>query len=73
MPSATSKLDKPEVSQVYILKANPHGYNTGIDLMSAILEKARQRAAQAGLTNYVRLHGDAYNRHYADRFISGRV
>ena len=29
-----------------ILKANPHGHNTGIDLTPAILEKARQRAAR---------------------------
>jgi ubiquinone/menaquinone biosynthesis C-methylase UbiE len=50
-----------------ILKANPHGHNTGIDLTPAILEKARRRAAQSGLNNYDLSHGDAYNLQYPDQ------
>ncbi len=50
-----------------ILQANPHGHNTGIDLTPAILEKARQRAARAGLTNYDLAQGDAYQLQYPDQ------
>lgn len=49
-----------------ILKANPHGYNTGIDLTPAILAKAQRRAAQSGLTNYSLSRGDAYDLQYSD-------
>jgi ubiquinone/menaquinone biosynthesis C-methylase UbiE len=50
-----------------ILKANPHGHSTGIDLTAAILEKARRRAAKSGSNNYSLSLGDAYDLQYPDR------
>lgn len=50
-----------------ILKANPHGQTTGIDLTPAILEKARQRATKSGLNNYSLSLGDAYDLQYPDQ------
>lgn len=50
-----------------LLKANPHGHNTGIDLTPAILEKARQRAVKSGLNNYSLSLGDAYDLQYPDQ------
>jgi len=44
-----------------ILKANPGGRNVGVDITPAMLEKARMKAAQTGLSNYQLLVGDAYN------------
>lgn len=50
-----------------LLKANPHGHNTGIDLTPAILEKARRRAVKSGQNNYSLSLGDAYDLQYPDR------
>ncbi len=50
-----------------LLKANPHGHNTGIDLTPAILEKARRRAVKSGLNNYSLSLGDAYDLQYPDQ------
>jgi len=49
-----------------ILKANPHGYNAGIDLTPAMLEKARARAAQSGVSGYDISLGDAYALRFPD-------
>lgn len=46
---------------VEILRANPHGNNTGVDLTLAMLEKARLRAGQMGAANYQLAVGDAYS------------
>lgn len=44
-----------------ILKANPNGENTGIDLTPAMLDKAIRKAAQSGQHNYTLQTGDAYH------------
>jgi len=49
-----------------ILKANPHGYNAGIDLTPAMLEKARARAAQSGVSGYDISVRDAYALRFPD-------
>ena len=49
-----------------ILKVNPHGYNAGIDLTPAMLEKARARAAQSGVSGYDISVGDAYALRFPD-------
>ena len=49
-----------------ILKANPHGSNVGVDITPAMLEKARLKAAQTGLSNYQIEPGDAYELQFPD-------
>ncbi len=49
-----------------ILQQNPHGRNEGLDLTEAMLDKARQKAAAAGTTNYRLQVGDAYALDFAD-------
>ena len=44
-----------------ILKANPDGYNVGVDITPAMLEKARLKASKTRLSNYQLLIGDAYD------------
>lgn len=43
-----------------LLQANPDGYNMGVDLTPAMLEKAKSRAAQFSAKNYAIAVGDAY-------------
>jgi ubiquinone/menaquinone biosynthesis C-methylase UbiE len=50
-----------------ILKANPDGENTGIDLTPAMLKKAIRKAAQSGTLNYQLATGDAYALQFPDR------
>ncbi|HRF46030.1 MAG TPA: methyltransferase domain-containing protein [Anaerolineales bacterium] len=49
-----------------ILKRNPSGFTEGVDLTSAMLERARKRAAAIGGNNYVLNVGDAYHLDVAD-------
>lgn len=49
-----------------ILRANPDGENTGIDLTPAMLDKARRKAAQSGNKNYQLVPGDAYHLQFED-------
>ena len=44
-----------------ILNVNPTGWNEGIDLTEAMLERARKKAAQSGTDNYHLELGDAYD------------
>lgn len=46
---------------VRILETNPSGRNEGIDLTSAMLARAKKRAAQTGLDCYSLRVGDAYD------------
>ena len=50
-----------------ILKANPNGKNVGIDLTTAMLEKARQQAARSAAVNYKLTTGDAYDLQFPDQ------
>jgi ubiquinone/menaquinone biosynthesis C-methylase UbiE len=43
-----------------VLQQNPSGWNEGLDLTEAMLAKARQKAAQSGVSNYHLQVGDAY-------------
>src|SRR5574340_1556735 len=49
-----------------LLKANPNGHTVGIDLTPAMLEKARQKAAQTPFSRYELLIGDAYRLQFPD-------
>ena len=52
-----------------ILQANPNGYNAGVDLTPAMLEKAKTRAARSGAKDYALTVGDAYDLQFpAHRF-----
>lgn len=44
----------------HILKQNPSGFNTGVDLTPAMLKRAKKRAAKSGQQNYRLASGDAY-------------
>ena len=44
-----------------ILRANPGGQNTGVDLTPAMLNKARVRISKLGIDNYQISVGDAYD------------
>jgi len=49
-----------------ILKKNPGGMNTGIDLTSEMLGRAKKKAEMSGLNNYHLALGDAYNLAYGN-------
>ncbi len=51
---------------VEILRANPHGWNSGIDLTMEMLSRARRKAQKLGVGNYSLAPGDAYNLSYPD-------
>ena len=50
----------------HLLKQNPSGTNTGVDLTPAMLKRAKSRAARSGQTNYNLSLGDAYNLDFPD-------
>jgi len=50
-----------------ILRANPSGQNTGVDLTPAMLNKARVRISKLGLDNYQISVGDAYDLKFPDQ------
>ncbi len=50
-----------------IVKANPGGQNIGVDLTPAMLEKAKARLMELGMTNYQVFTGDAYDLKFPDR------
>ena len=49
-----------------ILNANPDGYNVGIDLTPAMLQKAKEKAAATKAHHYELLVGNAYSLQFAD-------
>lgn len=49
-----------------LLKRNPHGRTTGIDLTEAMLKQARLKAERAGTSNWELRIGDAYAIDYPD-------
>ncbi len=49
-----------------ILSANPDGYNVGVDLTPSMLQKAKDKAAKTGTSNYELLVGDAYHLQFPD-------
>jgi ubiquinone/menaquinone biosynthesis C-methylase UbiE len=49
-----------------ILRANPHGKTIGVDLTSAMLEKAKSRIGNLSAANYQLLVGDAYHLDFPD-------
>jgi ubiquinone/menaquinone biosynthesis C-methylase UbiE len=51
---------------VEILRRNPHGSNTGIDLTTEMLSRARKKAEKLGIGNYSLEPGDAYDLSYPD-------
>jgi ubiquinone/menaquinone biosynthesis C-methylase UbiE len=51
---------------VEILKKNKHGFNTGIDLTSEMLSRAKSKAEKLGARNYSLEAGDAYDLTYPD-------
>jgi len=51
---------------VEILRKNPHGWNTGIDLTMEMLSRARKKAGKLGVGNYSLEPGDAYDLAYPD-------
>jgi hypothetical protein len=51
---------------VDILKKNPHGSNTGIDLTTEMLSRAKSKAEKLGIGNYSLEVGDAYALPYPD-------
>jgi demethylmenaquinone methyltransferase / 2-methoxy-6-polyprenyl-1,4-benzoquinol methylase len=51
---------------VEILKKNPHGRNEGIDITEEMLTRARQRAAEIGVSGYRLRVGDAYQLEHPD-------
>jgi ubiquinone/menaquinone biosynthesis C-methylase UbiE len=51
---------------VEILKRNPHGSNTGIDLTIEMLSRAKSKAEKLGIGNYSLEVGDAYALPYPD-------
>lgn len=51
---------------VEILRQNPHGWNTGIDLTMEMLSRARDKAGKLGVGNYSLEPGDAYDLGYPD-------
>jgi ubiquinone/menaquinone biosynthesis C-methylase UbiE len=51
---------------VEILKKNKHGFNTGIDLTSEMLSRAKNKAGKLGARNYSLEVGDAYDLTYPD-------
>ena len=50
-----------------ILRANPSGQNTGLDLTPAMLNKARVRISKLGIDNYQISVGDAYDLKFPDQ------
>jgi ubiquinone/menaquinone biosynthesis C-methylase UbiE len=50
-----------------MLKANPQGENFGVDLTPAMLDKARQKSARSGVSNYQLSVGDAYSLQFPDQ------
>ncbi len=50
----------------HILKQNPNGSNTGVDLTPAMLKKAKKRAKKYGANNYTLQLGDAYALDFPD-------
>jgi ubiquinone/menaquinone biosynthesis C-methylase UbiE len=50
-----------------ILRANPAGENTGMDLTPAMLHKAEGKALKTDQTNYHLATGDAYHLQFADQ------
>lgn len=51
---------------IEILKRNPNGMNTGIDLTMEMLNRARRKAKKLGIGNYTLEPGDAYNLPYPE-------
>ena len=51
---------------VEILGSNPTGQNEGIDLTEEMLNRAREKARNLGVSNYRLEIGDAYNLDYSD-------
>lgn len=51
---------------VEILKKNPNGKNTGIDLTMEMLNRARKKAKKSGIGNYTLEPGDAYDLSYPE-------
>jgi ubiquinone/menaquinone biosynthesis C-methylase UbiE len=51
---------------VEILRRNPHGWNSGMDLTAEMLSRARKKAEELGIGNYSLEPGDAYNLSYPD-------
>ncbi|MFK7846420.1 MAG: class I SAM-dependent methyltransferase [Rhodothermales bacterium] len=50
----------------HIIRQNGTGFNTGVDLTPAMLNKAKKRAARSGQRNYSLLAGDAYALQFPD-------
>jgi ubiquinone/menaquinone biosynthesis C-methylase UbiE len=51
---------------VKVLRANPDGYNVGVDLTPAMLDKARSKAQRSDAKNYQLVVGDAYDLRFPD-------
>jgi len=51
---------------VEILKRNPHGSNTGIDVTIEMLSRAKIKAEKLGIGNYTLETGDLYDLPYPD-------
>lgn len=51
---------------IEILKKNPNGINTGIDLTMEMLKRARRKAKKLGIGKYTLELGDAYNLAYPE-------
>jgi ubiquinone/menaquinone biosynthesis C-methylase UbiE len=56
-----------------IVKRNPNGNNTGIDLSKGMLEKAKKRVSQLSETNYSLNIGSAFNLNIEDESIDTLV
>ena len=49
-----------------LLRRNPSGHTTGVDITPAMLRRARRRARRSGTTSYTLMHCDAYALDFPD-------